>query len=93
MSVNDIINYVNKTIEVPIYVDKIIENVTYVNKTIEVPFYKIIGEQGGTLYGYAYSIYNIFHLKLLLNQCHFLSLLVRLPLCCFPYIAYRSLLH
>lgn len=25
-----------------------------------IPFYKIIGEQGGTLYGYAYSIYNIF---------------------------------
>jgi len=25
-----------------------------------IPFYRIIGEQGGTLYGYAYSIYNIF---------------------------------
>ena len=25
-----------------------------------IPFYKIIGEQGGTLYGYAYNIYNIF---------------------------------
>jgi len=25
-----------------------------------IPFYKIIGEQGGTLYGYAYSIYNVF---------------------------------
>ena len=25
-----------------------------------IPFYKIIGEQGGTLYGYAYTIYNIF---------------------------------
>lgn len=25
-----------------------------------IPFYKIIGKQGGTLYGYAYNIYNIF---------------------------------
>ena len=25
-----------------------------------IPFYNIIGEQGGTLYGYAYNIYNIF---------------------------------
>ena len=25
-----------------------------------IPFYKIIGENGGTLYGYAYNIYNIF---------------------------------
>ena len=25
-----------------------------------IPFYKIIGNQGGTLYGYAYNIYNIF---------------------------------
>lgn len=25
-----------------------------------IPFYRIIGEQGGTLYGYAYNIYNIF---------------------------------
>ena len=25
-----------------------------------IPFYKIIGEQGGTLYGYAYNIYNVF---------------------------------
>ena len=25
-----------------------------------IPFFKIIGEQGGTLYGYAYNIYNIF---------------------------------
>lgn len=25
-----------------------------------IPFYKIIGSQGGTLYGYAYNIYNIF---------------------------------
>ena len=25
-----------------------------------IPFYKIIGEQGGTLYGYAYNIYNMF---------------------------------
>ncbi len=25
-----------------------------------IPFYNIIGEQGGALYGYAYSIYNIF---------------------------------
>lgn len=25
-----------------------------------IPFYKIIGEQGGTLYGYAYTIYNVF---------------------------------
>ena len=25
-----------------------------------IPFYKIIGEQGGILYGYAYNIYNIF---------------------------------
>ena len=25
-----------------------------------IPFYDIIGEQGGTLYGYAYNIYNIF---------------------------------
>ena len=25
-----------------------------------IPFYKIIGEKGGTLYGYAYNIYNIF---------------------------------
>ncbi|MBQ7725673.1 MAG: polysaccharide biosynthesis protein [Clostridia bacterium] len=25
-----------------------------------IPFYKIIGERGGTLYGYAYNIYNIF---------------------------------
>jgi len=25
-----------------------------------IPFYEIIGEQGGTLYGYAYNIYNIF---------------------------------
>ena len=25
-----------------------------------IPFYKIIGEQGGALYGYAYNIYNIF---------------------------------
>jgi O-antigen/teichoic acid export membrane protein len=25
-----------------------------------VPFYKIVGEQGGALYGYAYSIYNLF---------------------------------
>ena len=25
-----------------------------------IPFYKIIGAQGGTLYGYAYNIYNIF---------------------------------
>lgn len=25
-----------------------------------IPFYKIIGPQGGTLYGYAYNIYNIF---------------------------------
>ena len=25
-----------------------------------IPFYRIIGEQGGTLYGYAYTIYNIF---------------------------------
>ena len=25
-----------------------------------IPFYSIIGEQGGTLYGYAYNIYNIF---------------------------------
>ena len=24
-----------------------------------IPFYKIIGEQGGALYGYAYNIYNI----------------------------------
>ena len=25
-----------------------------------IPFYKIIGEQGGTLYGYAYTIYLLF---------------------------------
>lgn len=25
-----------------------------------IPFYKIIGNQGGTLYGYAYNIYNVF---------------------------------
>lgn len=25
-----------------------------------IPFYNIIGEQGGTLYGYAYNIYNVF---------------------------------
>ncbi len=25
-----------------------------------IPFYQIIGEQGGTLYGYAYNIYNVF---------------------------------
>lgn len=25
-----------------------------------IPFYEIIGEQGGTLYGYAYNIYNVF---------------------------------
>ena len=25
-----------------------------------IPFYKIIGEQGGTLYSYAYTIYNLF---------------------------------
>ena len=25
-----------------------------------IPFYKIIGESGGTLYSYAYSIYNLF---------------------------------
>ena len=25
-----------------------------------IPFYKIIGTQGGALYGYAYNIYNIF---------------------------------
>lgn len=25
-----------------------------------IPFYRIIGEQGGTLYGYAYNIYNVF---------------------------------
>ena len=25
-----------------------------------VPFYAIIGEQGGALYGYAYTIYNLF---------------------------------
>ena len=25
-----------------------------------IPFYKIIGERGGTLYGYAYNIYNVF---------------------------------
>ena len=25
-----------------------------------IPFYNIIGEKGGTLYGYAYNIYNIF---------------------------------
>ena len=25
-----------------------------------IPFYAIIGEQGGALYGYAYSIYSIF---------------------------------
>ena len=25
-----------------------------------IPFYKIIGEQGGALYGYAYNIYSIF---------------------------------
>ena len=25
-----------------------------------IPFYRIIGEQGGTLYGYAYTIYNVF---------------------------------
>ena len=25
-----------------------------------IPFYKIIGEKGGALYGYAYNIYNIF---------------------------------
>lgn len=25
-----------------------------------IPFYKIIGEQGGILYGYAYNIYNVF---------------------------------
>lgn len=25
-----------------------------------IPFYKIIGQQGGTLYGYAYNIYNVF---------------------------------
>lgn len=25
-----------------------------------IPFYKIIGKQGGTLYGYAYNIYNVF---------------------------------
>lgn len=26
-----------------------------------IPFYKIIGEQGGALYGYAYNIYNVFY--------------------------------
>ena len=26
-----------------------------------IPFYKIIGEQGGALYGYAYNIYNILY--------------------------------
>ena len=25
-----------------------------------IPFYKIIGEQGGSLYSYAYNIYNLF---------------------------------
>ena len=25
-----------------------------------IPFYKIVGEDGGTLYSYAYSIYNLF---------------------------------
>ena len=25
-----------------------------------IPFYAIIGEQGGALYGYAYTIYNLF---------------------------------
>ena len=25
-----------------------------------IPFYNIIGEEGGTLYSYAYSIYNLF---------------------------------
>ena len=25
-----------------------------------IPFYKIIGEQGGALYSYAYTIYNLF---------------------------------
>ncbi len=25
-----------------------------------IPFYRIIGEEGGTLYGYAYNIYNVF---------------------------------
>ena len=25
-----------------------------------IPFYDIIGEEGGTLYSYAYSIYNLF---------------------------------
>ena len=25
-----------------------------------IPFYKIIGENGGSLYGYAYNIYNFF---------------------------------
>ena len=25
-----------------------------------IPFYKIIGEQGGVLYGYAYNVYNLF---------------------------------
>ena len=27
-----------------------------------IPFYKIIGEQGGSLYSYAYNIYNLFSL-------------------------------
>ena len=31
-----------------------------------IPFYKIIGPQGGTLYGYAYNIYNIFKFKIIL---------------------------
>lgn len=26
-----------------------------------IPFYRIIGEQGGALYGYAYNIYNVFY--------------------------------
>ena len=26
-----------------------------------IPFYKIIGQQGGALYGYAYNIYNVFY--------------------------------
>ena len=39
-----------------------------------VPFYKIIGPQGGTLYGYAYNIYSLFLISIIGSLIGFLFL-------------------
>ena len=45
-----------------------------------IPFYKIIGQQGGALYGYAYNIYNVFLIISSANLSASCGLFLAIPL-------------